>query len=310
MRLVTVRDKQTQQVHFGIELKDKVLSVEGAMTALDLPLKDYELCADALDYFANLPKSEKVLRGLLQRVAGAPRAELAKLKAARAILDRAELEYLPPIPRPGKFLCIGLNYKDHCAEQKLELPKAPLVFNKFGTSLRGHEQEIPLPLKVDSAVDFEAELGVVIGKTAKRVTKRSAMKHVAGYTIVNDVSARTLQKNEKQWARAKGFDGSAPYGPAIVTADEIAEPHNLKLSLKLNGTTMQSSNTAQLVFDIPALIAYVSAAITLEPGDIISTGTPGGVGQYRTPPVYLKPGDIVEVTIEKLGTLRNRCVEG
>jgi acylpyruvate hydrolase len=213
------------------------------------------------------------------------------------------------VDRPGKILCVGLNYRDHCEEQNKPIPKAPMIFNKFTTSLIGHGAEIPMPLKIDANIDHESELAVIIGKTAKGVKKRNALKHVAGYTAMNDVTARSLQNNEKQWSRAKGFDGSGPCGPCLVTPDEIDDPHALEIACRVNGETRQRSNTRELIFRIDALIEFITQVITLEPGDILSTGTPGGVGVYREPQIFLKPGDVVEVDIERIGVLRNTCGE-
>lgn len=311
MRLCTV-SADGLEPFFGVELGKSILRVQAALEVFGASPAEFAATASLHAYFENLPKSEKIVRGILKRVAEKPK-DLARVRVSDGfppLISREKVAYLPPIARPGKFLCIGLNYKDHCEEQGVPLPKTPMVFNKFATSLLGHGGEIPLPLKRDKAMDYEGELGVVIGKRAKNVSKRAAMKHVAGYTIVNDVSARTLQANEKQWARAKGFDGSAPYGPAIVTADEVPDPHALSLITRVNGKVLQNGNTNQLVFNIPHLISFISEMLTLEPGDIISTGTPAGVGKWRKPEVYLKPGDTVEVEIERLGKLHNACVEG
>jgi acylpyruvate hydrolase len=164
-------------------------------------------------------------------------------------------------------------------------------------------------LKLDPCCDYEAELAVVIGKKATNVSKKTALNHVAGYTIMNDVTARTLQKNEKQWIRGKGFDHSAPLGPVLVTPDELEDPAKLDIRCRINGELRQQSNTSQMIFAVPELIAYISAAITLEPGDIISTGTPGGVGVYREPAVFLQPGDVISAEIVGIGKLENRCIK-
>jgi acylpyruvate hydrolase len=304
MRLCTVRFED-QLPFFGLELNKRVLRVAEAAKLFEIPEKQRAPFASTLDYFYALPASEKALRSLLKLVTENPRRLARPAPDGQPYLyERTALTWLPPITRPGKILCIGMNYKDHCLEQNKEIPKTPLVFNKFATSLRGDGATVQLPVKVDDHVDYEAELAVVIGKQATRVTKRAAMKHVGGYTIVNDISLREVQKNEKQWARAKGWDGSGPCGPSIVTADEIPDPHDLAIACILNGKTMQKSNTSQFIFNIPTLIAYITELITLEPGDIISTGTPGGVGAYRTPPVWLKAGDQVEVRIDRLGSLK------
>jgi len=308
MRLCTV-SADGVGAFFGVELKNRILRIAPAARTFGLPEKSQAYFLSSLDYFTNLPASEKALRGLLKDVTEKPRQLARPAPDGQPYLfDRAKVTYLPPIPRPGKILCIGQNYRDHCEEQKREIPTTPMVFNKFSTSLLGHGASVPLPLKVDNNVDYEAELAVVIGKTATRVTKRTAMKHVAGYMIMNDVSLRQIQKAEKQWSRAKGWDGSGPCGPVIVTVDEIPNPHDLNISCLVNGKFMQKSNTKHLIFDVPTLISFITQLVTLEPGDIISTGTPGGVGAYRTPPVFLKDGDKVEVRIDRIGSLVNSCV--
>jgi acylpyruvate hydrolase len=222
-----------------------------------------------------------------------------------ALLEASRVRFAPPIPNAGKIIAIGLNYRDHAAEQKAPLPKAPLIFAKFPTALIGHEDEIRLP-GISQKVDVEAELCVVMGRTGTGFSEAEARDAIAGYTVGNDVSARDLQFSDKQWVRGKSCDTFAPCGPFIVTPDEIGDPHDLSIKLELNGRVQQSSNTREMVFNSYALVGYISQAITLETGDLIYTGTPAGVGVFRDPPVFLKSGDVVEVSIEKIGTLRNR----
>jgi len=228
-------------------------------------------------------------------------------KFASAVFDTSKVRFAPPIPNPGKIIVIGLNYRDHAAEQKAALPHAPLIFAKFRTALIGHEDEIRLP-DISQKVDVEAELCVVIGKGGRGLSETDAHDAIAGYTVGNDVSARDLQFSDRQWVRGKSCDTFAPCGPFLVTPDEIDDPHNLAIKLERNGQVQQSSNTREMVFNSYALAAYISQAITLETGDLIYTGTPAGVGVFRDPPVFLKSGDVVEVSIEKIGTLRNRVV--
>jgi len=213
---------------------------------------------------------------------------------------------LPPVPQPQKLICIGVNYADHAAEVGVEVPNEPVVFNKFVSTLIAHGDTIRLP-KVSHRVDYEAELVVVIGKRGRDIARAEAYDYVAGYCCGNDVSARDWQKEKpaRQWLLGKTFDTFAPLGPELVLKDEIADPMQLGIQLRLNGQVMQDSNTNQCLFDIPALIAYISQVATLEVGDLIYTGTPPGVGDMRTPPVYLNPGDTVEVEIESLGVLKN-----
>ncbi|MEQ8767261.1 MAG: fumarylacetoacetate hydrolase family protein [Planctomycetota bacterium] len=231
---------------------------------------------------------------------------LAGQGRASAFLKRsASLRVLAPIPRPGKILAVGLNYRDHCEEQGKTPPERPMFFAKVASSVIAHGEVIRIDEKVTRQVDHEVELGVVIGRGGRSIPAEWALEHVAGYTIVNDVSARDLQKADRQWTRAKGLDTFCPMGPWLVTSDEIDDPHRLAVRCLVNGEERQRSNTRHLVHGIPQLIAAASAAMTLEPGDVISTGTPGGVGVYRQPPVFLKPGDIVTCEIEGIGELTN-----
>jgi 2-keto-4-pentenoate hydratase/2-oxohepta-3-ene-1,7-dioic acid hydratase in catechol pathway len=229
--------------------------------------------------------------------------------ATRLPADRATL--LPPVPDPGKVLCIGLNYRDHAIEGGKAIPAEPVLFGKFSNTLIAHGEPIRLP-KVSQKVDYEAELVVVIGRRGKDIPAERAMSHVAGYTVGHDVSARDWQfrGEERQWIIGKTFDTFAPTGPHLVTADEVPDPHTLPIRLRLNGQVMQNSNTREFIFPVPQLLAYLSQVLTLEPGDLIFTGTPPGVGAARKPPVFLKPGDVAEVEIEGIGLLRNPVVAG
>jgi len=221
--------------------------------------------------------------------------------------DSGEVVLLSPILRPPKLICIGLNYRDHAAEGKNPIPDVPTIFAKFQTSITGHRHPIVLP-KNSTKPDYEAELAVVIGKGGRHIPESAWREHVFGYTITNDVSARDFQSATSQWMIGKTFDSFAPIGPAIVTADEIEDPHTLDISLTLNGEVMQKSNTSNLIFGIPRLISYLSSVFTLEPGDIIATGTPAGVGFARRPPRWLKPGDECRIQIQKIGELMNPVV--
>jgi 2-keto-4-pentenoate hydratase/2-oxohepta-3-ene-1,7-dioic acid hydratase in catechol pathway len=210
--------------------------------------------------------------------------------------------------RPGKIVAIGLNYADHAAETGAETPKAPLIFAKFPSAVIGPNETITWRESITKKVDWEAELAVVIGKRAKDVPEEQAMDYVLGYTNANDVSARDLQKEiDAQWTRGKSLDTFCPLGPFILTRDEVPDPHKLSVRSTVNGNVMQDGNTKDLIFNIPALIAYCSRNFTLEPGDVILTGTPAGVGAGRKPPVYLKDGDTVTVCVEGLGELTNPC---
>jgi acylpyruvate hydrolase len=225
----------------------------------------------------------------------APKGLLTPLASARL---RA------PIARPGKITCVGLNYADHAHEQGIEPPNSPIFFLKSVNTICGPGDPIVIPPNTQQP-DYEAEFAVVIGKGGRRIPEDKAYEHVAGYMILDDVTARDMQHGDKQWYRGKSCDTFAPTGPWITTADEIPDPHNLRISLTLNGQTMQDSNTSNLIFKVPYLISYLSQSITWEPGDLISTGTPPGVGVFRKPPVFIKAGDTISVTVEKLGTLTN-----
>ncbi len=217
------------------------------------------------------------------------------------------VKLLAPIPKPRKLICVGLNYRDHAAETGSEIPAVPTIFNKFATAVIGPGDNIVLP-KVSDKPDYEAEFAFVIGKGGRNIKAEDWRNHIFGYTIVNDVSARDYQRATTQWLMGKTFDTFAPMGPWIVTADSIQDPHNLDISIEINGETLQKSNTRELIFKIPDLLAFLSSVFTLEPGDIVSTGTPAGVGVARNPPRFLKAGDDVAVKIPAIGELRNPVV--
>jgi 2-keto-4-pentenoate hydratase/2-oxohepta-3-ene-1,7-dioic acid hydratase in catechol pathway len=225
----------------------------------------------------------------------------------RGLYSRSVVKLLPPIPNPGKIIAVGLNYRDHAEEQKASLPASPMIFAKFPTALIGHEDPIRLPA-VSRKVDVEAELCVVIGRSGRGFSESAAQSAIVGFTVGNDVSARDLQYADRQWVRGKSCDTFAPCGPFLVTPEETDDPHSLKIELRLNGRVQQSSNTSQMVFNSYQLVSYISQVITLETGDLLYTGTPAGVGVFRDPPVFLAAGDVVEVTIERIGTLRNPVV--
>ena len=233
------------------------------------------------------------------------RVALAHRKHQSYALSDARL--LAPVIAPSKIIAIGLNYIDHCKEANLPVPPEPVVFSKFSTSVIGPYDDISWPRAVSKEVDYEVELGVVIGKTALDVAESAALDYVFGYTVVNDVSARDQQfANAKQWDRSKSFDTFCPWGPCIVTRDEIPDPHVLGVRTVLNGREMQNSNTKNLIFNVNKIIAYVSEGTTLLPGDLIPTGTPFGVGFSRKPPVFLQDGDECVCEVEKIGAIRNR----
>lgn len=213
----------------------------------------------------------------------------------------------PPLVRPSKIICLGKNYAEHAREGGFDTPSSPLIFCKTPNTLNGPHDPVLMP-RSSGQIDWEVELAVIIGKEGKRIDPKAAFSHVAGLTVMNDVSGRQAQFADSQWFRGKSFDTFAPLGPALVTLDEIGDPHDLRLTARVNGQIMQEGHTRDLIFDIPTLIANISEDITLLPGDIISTGTPAGVGIFRNPPVVLQEGDEVECWVEKIGSIKNRFV--
>ncbi|MBV8820938.1 MAG: fumarylacetoacetate hydrolase family protein [Acidobacteriaceae bacterium] len=249
---------------------------------------------------------------LISVLAGGPKAK-AKIEnwvyepAADAKIPLSDVKILAPIPRPPKFICVGLNYRDHAIESNMAIPKVPTIFSKFSNAVISPGDNIVLP-KNSTQPDYEAEFAFVIGKGGRHIAAENWKEHVFGYTIVNDVSARDVQLATSQWLMGKTFDTFAPMGPYVVSADEIPDPHNLNIGLRIHDEVLQNSNTRELIFKIPELVAFLSSVFTFEPGDIVSTGTPAGVGFARKPPRLLKPGDECVVTIEGLGELRNPVV--
>jgi 2-keto-4-pentenoate hydratase/2-oxohepta-3-ene-1,7-dioic acid hydratase in catechol pathway len=226
---------------------------------------------------------------------------------ADAVFLLPSVQLLAPVPRPPKVICVGLNYRDHAVEARQEIPKVPTIFSKFSNVVIGPGQAIVLP-KNSRKPDYEAEFAFVIGTGGRHIPSYEWQRHVFGYTAFMDVSARDFQRATSQWMIGKTFDTFAPMGPWLVSADEIADPHALDIRLRIGGETLQHSNTRELIFKIPALVEFLSSVVTLEPGDVVATGTPAGVGFARTPPRYLKPGDEVTVSIEGIGDLRNPVV--
>jgi acylpyruvate hydrolase len=284
----------------GVVVGDYALDVAGYCELIGEAETISAVPRDALDLY-------KLGNGFLQ-------AHLSRLVSDQSLTERCReagvlrplnaIKLNPPVITPGKILAVGLNYAAHAAEQNKKPPESPLIFSKNVTALIGHEDEIRLP-GISEQVDYEAELAFVVGKEARSVTAANAFEHVAGYMIMNDVTARDLQSRERQWARAKGLDTFAPCGPWLVTTDEIGDPHSLGIELRVNGEVRQRSNTSDLIFKIPFLIEFISQDLTLKPGDIISTGTPSGVGVFRQPPVFLTAGDRIEINVALIGRLRN-----
>lgn len=235
--------------------------------------------------------------------------ERPKYKVTGKAVPVSSVKLFSPVHNPTKIVAIGRNYLAHIQEGKRDIPKSPLVFSKFPSSIIGHNDQIRWDSSLTDKVDFEAELAVIIGKKIYNCPQTKVTSAIFGYTCANDVSARDLQHDDKQWVRGKSLDTFCPLGPWIVTADEIENPNDLYIRCWLNGTIMQESNTNMMIFNIPEIVRYLSKNFTLMPGDIVLTGTPQGTGAFRTPPLYMRDGDEVVVEIEKLGRLSNRCRE-
>jgi len=259
-----------------------------------------------------IPFSKLGFSGSVLGLISADEAELNKLKESLAKIKKdfalAHKTLDAPLKNPRKIVAIGLNYFDHAKETNMELPKSPLVFAKFNSSITGPTDPIIIPQDITQQVDYEAELGVIIGRKAKRIKKEDALDYVFGYTIINDVSARDIQFPDKQWVRGKSLDTFCPMGPVIVTKDEIPDPQNLEIGCSVNGVTLQQDSTKNMIFSVAEIIYQLSFSFTFEPGDIIATGTPSGVGLSRTPQVYLKPGDVVCTWIKGIGEIINPVI--
>lgn len=268
----------------GVWLEDR-----GSAEILDVRAMAYDIADYDAHFFTHWGPDR--LRGLLAE------SRQARLPAAGRRLG-------PPVAPPRHIICIGKNYADHAAEFDGTLPAAPLLFAKAGGSFAGPHDDIRVPPGFDD-VDAEAELAVVIGRRVHAITEGDALGAVAGYTALNDVTERAAQREGQQWFRGKSFDTFCPCGPCLVTADELGDPQGLRVASRLNGKVLQDGHTRQMIFGVARLIAYISRTLTLEPGDIIATGTPAGVGFARKPPVLLKPGDLIEVEVERIGVLRN-----
>lgn len=313
MRLLTFEVAGRQRL--GVEWKERVVDLQNAVALGQLVQYGAAAAAEVVDRFpadmlsylrggAGARAAAQEALGFLEQLPEEVRNNLA---GQTAILYREDqIRRCAPIPRPGKIVCIGLNYRDHAIESGMAIPTEPVLFSKYPSAVIGPDDVISLPPQSDQ-VDYEAELVFVIGKTARNVTAADAMQYVAGYTCGHDVSARDYQikRGGGQWMVGKTFDTFAPMGPVLVTADEAIDPHNLPIRCVVNGETLQNSNTSQFIFTIPQAIEYLTHFMTLEPGDVVFTGTPPGVGFARKPPVFLKDGDVTEIQIDGIGVLRN-----
>ena len=273
----------------------EVLTGPSATAVLDLNAADERLPADMLELLRGGEETLKLARHVVESAADGKWLPL----------DGTQL--IAPVPSPGKIICIGLNYRDHAAEAGLPIPAEPVVFAKLANTVNGPYSPIPLPAGSEQ-IDYEAELGVVLGKTCKGVKEADALDYVAGYLAVNDVSARDIQHRNGQWVLGKSPDGFAPMGPALVTADEVGDPQELDLRTRIADEVLQSSNTREMIFPVARLISFISEFVTLEPGDVIATGTPSGVGGAHTPPRWLRAGETVRVEFPALGALANLMV--
>lgn len=304
MKLAQFKTKNSDTQRLGLLQGEKLRDV----AALARTVK--EAGGQPADWLLEVRNSQEVIdrgaQALVEINALAGDANAGAITDERTAFALDSVEFLPAV-YPRKIMAIGRNYVDHAIEGGAAPPEAPLIFNKLPNSLSAHGVPIVLPA-ISAQVDYEAELAVVIGRKAKQVSEAHALEYIFGYTLINDVSARDLQFGDGQWTRGKSLDTFAPLGPFITTRDEVSDVQALKIEGRLNGEVMQSSNTAKMIFQVAYLVSYLSQGITLEPGDVIATGTPDGVGIFRKPPILLKAGDVFEVTIEKLGTLRNPVV--
>jgi 2-keto-4-pentenoate hydratase/2-oxohepta-3-ene-1,7-dioic acid hydratase in catechol pathway len=304
MKLAQFKTKDSAQQRLGISIGDVICDVA------ELARTVKSAGGNPPDWLLEITGTQDVIKrgsaGLdaISSLLSSSQAPDARGQATAYELD--SIEFLPAV-YPSKILAIGRNYAEHAAEGGSEPPKAPLLFNKLPNALSAHNAPIVLPI-ISEQVDFEAELAVIIGRTARRVSEAEALEYVFGYSLINDVSARDLQFGDGQWTRGKSLDTFAPLGPFITTRDEIEDVQTLKIEGVLNGEVMQSSNTSRMIFQVAYLVSYLSQGITLQPGDVIASGTPDGVGIFRKPPVLLKAGDVFEVKIEKVGALRNPVV--
>ncbi len=298
MRLVTYSRMGVPSI--GVELEFGILDIPDAAAHFG---RKYHVRGQSFPNtmmdLLNWESGIDVVRQIVQRYMKTPKGERIMTHSLSSVTFEA------PLPRPGKIVALGKNYLDHIEETGSEVPEFPVIFAKFPSSVIGPDDFIQIP-SVTSKIDWEVELGVVIGKNCRDVSEKKALDYVAGYTIVNDVTARDLQMSDGQWIRGKSLDGFCPIGPCIVTRDELGDASNLKMHTKVNGVTKQESSTSNMLFNVAQVVSYLSNSFTLEPGDVIATGTPSGVGFVRNPPEFLKAGDKVEAYIARIGYLRNK----
>lgn len=310
MRFVSFSTTELPKPHLGIVRDEEILDVDLAGQALKVAVPDQ--MQDLIEHYAEY---ETALQTILDKAAGRRFTEVKTYAQIGAARDLNAVQLAAPIVRPRKnIMCVALNYSEHAKEtadirqRSAEAPTIPVFFTKAPTSINGPYDKIEIDPAVSSEIDWEAELGVIIGKAGKNIPEAEALSYVFGYTVVNDVTARDLQARHKQFFKGKSLDGSCPLGPWIVTADEVPDPHNLAVRLRVNKVVKQDGNTRDMIFSVARLISTLSQGMTLEPGDIIATGTPSGVGFSRKPPEFLRPGDVMETEIEGIGTLHNPVI--
>ncbi len=314
MRLVTYQYEG--QARTGAQIDGQIIDLNRAYAAMlrhggnddELAVANARVPGDMIALLQGGATSLRAAQDALAFVRSQLAAGDAMGKLDGIVYASERITYLPPVVRPGKVICLGLNYRDHAAEAGMAVPDYPVLFHKVAGSLIGHNQPIIVP-RISSKIDYEGELAVIVGKRGKYIAEQDALAYVAGYCVANDVSARDLQFRTSQWTSGKMLDTFGPLGPALVTKDEVPDPHALAIRTILNGQVMQDASTADMIFRVPSIISSISEIVTLEAGDVIMTGTPPGIGNTRKPPVFMKPGDTVTVEIEGLGRLTNTLVE-
>src|SRR5215467_30769 len=310
MKLASFSTTTIPKVRLGIVQDNEIIDVDLAARALNII--PHEQMLDLLDHFG---QGMRELNAILDKAGGRNFGEVKTFSEIGAVHTLSDIQLAAPIPRPRKnLMCLGWNYADHAREtaairgQETKAPEYPVFFTKAPTTVNSPYGNIIIDPQVSVEIDWEVELAVIIGNGGKNISEEDALSHVFGYTVLNDVTARDLQSRHKQFFKGKSIDGYCPMGPWIVTADEIKDPQQLDVKLRVNGITKQEGNTSMMIFPIRTIIAVLSKGMTLEPGDIIATGTPSGVGFARNPPEFLKPGDVMEAEVEGVGMLRNTMV--
>jgi acylpyruvate hydrolase len=313
MRLITYQHEGQSRI--GALLDEQIIDLNRAyQTSLyhsnnidELTVADARVPAEMIGFLRGGDTSLRAAQQALAFVRRQLEVDSNALNQQGIVYAIERVSLLQPVLHPSKVICLGLNYRDHAAEAGMAIPEYPVLFHKVAGSLIGHNQPIVIP-RISSKIDFEGELAIIIGRRGKYIAEDEALSYVAGYTVANDVSARDMQFRTSQWTTGKMLDTFGPLGPALVTHDEVPDPNALHIKTTLNGQVMQDGNTAEMIFHVPFIVSYISEIVTLEPGDVILTGTPAGIGNTRTPPVFMKPGDTISVEIERLGILTNPLV--